>query len=52
LRASVGAGASGPEAFVAGLLVREEDDVAAKQRKRWPDIWDEADRKKLTAWLG
>jgi CHAD domain-containing protein len=52
LRASVEAGASGPEAFVAGLLVREEDDVAAKQRKRWPDIWDEAQRKKLTAWLG
>ena len=51
LRDAVGAGATGPEAFVAGLLVRDEEALARKYRRRWPDAWAEADRKQLKAWL-
>ena len=51
LRDSIASDATAPEAFVAGLLVRDEQDLARKHRRRWPDAWAEADRKKLTAWL-
>ncbi len=47
LRDAVAGGASGPEAFAAGLLVRAEQDLAEKHRRRWRAAWDEASRKKL-----
>ena len=48
---AIAADATAPEAFVAGLLVRDEEDLARKHRRRWRDAWEEADRKKLKAWL-
>ena len=51
LRNSIAADATAPEAFVAGLLVRDEEDLARKHRRRWRDAWAEADRKKRKAWL-
>ena len=51
LRGSIAADATAPEAFVAGLLVRDEEDLARKHRRRWRDAWAEADRKKRKAWL-
>jgi len=51
LRDSIASDATAPEAFVAGLLVRDEQALAGKHRRRWPDAWAEADRKKLKAWL-
>ncbi len=51
LRDSIASDATAPEAFVAGLLVRDEQALAGKYRRRWPDAWAEADRKKLSAWL-
>jgi CHAD domain-containing protein len=52
LRNSTAKEATAPEAFVAGLLVRDEQELARKYRRGWPDAWAEADRKKLKAWLG
>ena len=51
LRDAVAGGASGPEAFAAGLLVRAEQDLADKHRRRWRGAWGEASRKKLSSWL-
>ncbi|HEY8094348.1 MAG TPA: CHAD domain-containing protein, partial [Acidimicrobiales bacterium] len=51
LRDAVAGGASGPEAFGSGLLVRAEQDLAARHRRRWRAAWAEASRKKLTGWL-
>ncbi len=51
LRDSIASDASPPEAFVAGLLVRDEEELARKYRRAWPDVWAAADRKKLKAWL-
>jgi hypothetical protein len=51
LRDSIASDASPPEAFVAGLLVRDEEELARKHRRAWPDVWAAADRKKLKAWL-
>jgi CHAD domain-containing protein len=51
LRDAADGGITAPEAFVAGLLARTEEELARKLRKRWPDAWEAADRKKLRAWL-
>jgi len=51
LRDSIASEASPQEAFVAGLLVRDEEDLARKHRRAWSDAWADADRKKLKAWL-
>ena len=51
LRGAVASGASGPESFAAALLVRAEQDLAAKHRRRWRAAWDKASRKKLLGWL-
>jgi CHAD domain-containing protein len=51
LRDAVSAGVTGPQAFAAGLLVRAEQDLARRERDRWPKAWRDANRKKLTAWL-
>ena len=45
------ADATAPEAFVAGLLVRDEEKLARTHRRQWRDAWEKADRKKLKAWL-
>ena len=39
LRDSIASDATAPEAFVAGLLVRDEQALARKYRRRWPDAW-------------
>jgi CHAD domain-containing protein len=51
LRDSIAADATAPEAFVAGLLVRDEEKLARTHRRQWRDAWEKADRKKLKAWL-
>ena len=51
LRKAAEGGAGAAEAFAAGLLVRVEQDRAARHRRRWQGAWQGADRKKLRAWL-
>jgi CHAD domain-containing protein len=51
LRKAAEGGAGAAEAFAAGLLVRVEQDRAARHRRRWQAAWQGADRKKLRAWL-
>jgi CHAD domain-containing protein len=49
---SAAAGAEPPQAFAAGELVAVQRAEAAACRRTWRDAWQEADRKKLRAWLG
>jgi CHAD domain-containing protein len=51
LRRAAAGGATGPEAFAAGLLVTMEREQAARYRKQWRSVWKDASRKKLASWL-
>jgi CHAD domain-containing protein len=39
------------QAFVAGLLAAAERAEAARAARQWPSAWEDADRKKLRAWM-
>jgi CHAD domain-containing protein len=49
LRAHASAG--GPTAFVAGELTAMERDAARRTRESWPQVWEQARRKKLRRWM-
>jgi CHAD domain-containing protein len=51
LRSAVAGGTSRQQAFVAGLLVAAEREVAAAERERWRPSWKAASGKKVSGWL-
>jgi CHAD domain-containing protein len=51
LRDTIDRGASGREAFAAGLLVGVMHERAGHHRNHWRQIWTSASRKKLSSWL-